>query len=198
MRARSLAHLRLLLGGLAASGVVAAHVIAYFLAEPDPHAREDLLAATGHHRWTLVVAIALGFTVAGLVHYAWARALSPHAGTLPSGTLFGLAAGRLIPLQVLGCVGLEAVERWFAGEAVATVLTEPAVMIGVFLQLLVAVVGAVILVLFAKAIDLILGRKVLPAFPARPRSPRPILHVLPPRFRVAAGFGTVRGPPSPF
>jgi hypothetical protein len=195
MRARSLAYLRLLLGGLAASGVVAAHVIAYFLAEPDAHAREDLLAATGHHRWTLVVAIALGFTVAGLVHYAWARALSPHASTLSSGSLFKLAAARLIPIQVLGCVGLEAVERWFAGEPVATVLTEPAVVIGVFLQLLVAVVGALILVLFAKAVDLILGRKVLPAFSARPTSPRPILHVLPPRFQVAAGFGTVRGPP---
>jgi hypothetical protein len=195
MRARSLAHLRLLLGGLAASGVVAAHLIAYFLAEPDPHAREDLLAATGHHRWTLVVAITLGFTVAGLVHYAWARALSPHAGKLPGGALFRLAAGRLIPMQVLGCVGLEAVERWFAGQPVATVLTEPAVMIGVFLQLLVAVVGALILVLFARAIDLILGRRVLLTFSAPRTIPRPILHVLPPRFQVAAGSGTLRGPP---
>jgi hypothetical protein len=195
MRARSFVHLRLLLGGLAAFGVVAAHVIAYFLAEPNPHAREDLLAATGHHRWTLVVAIALGFTVAGLVHYAWARALSPHAGTLPSGSLFNLAAGRLIPMQVLGCVGLEAVERLFAGETVAGVLTEPAVMIGVFLQLLVAIVGALILVLFARAIDLILGRKARATFPARPTIPRPTLHVLPPRFQVAAGSGTLRGPP---
>lgn len=199
MGVRPPAQLRLLLGGLAASGVVAAHVTAYYLTEPDPYARADLLAATGHGGWTLVVAIALGILVAGLVQYATRRAWSLGAPTgvptLTGGSLFAVAATRLIPLQVLGCVGLEAIERWMAGEAVATVLTEPAVLIGICLQLLGALVGALILVLFTRAIDLIFGRSLPLPFTARQSCPRPISRVLPARFRVAAGFGTLRGPP---
>jgi hypothetical protein len=197
MRARPPAHLRLLLGGLAALGVVAAHVIAYLLAEPDPHARTEMLAATGHGNWTFVVALALGATVAGLVRYAYGRAVTPALPAPTTGSLFVVAAIRLIPLQVLGCVGLEALERLASGGAAAAVVTEPAVLIGIGLQLVFALVGAVVLVVFARAVDLILRRPLLPDPSAPPICAPPISRLFPPRFQVAAGYGTLRGPPTP-
>jgi hypothetical protein len=196
MRARSLAHLRLLLGGLAASGALAAHAIVYLLAEPQHHhPGSDPAAVTSGGSWMFLAPAALGLTVAGVVRLAFVKTSSPSISTSSSGSLFATAAMRLVPLQVLGCVGLQTLERLASGEHITTALTEPAVLIGASLQVLVAFIGAFILVLFTKAIDLFLGRSLPFPSAARPACPRPISRVLPARFQVAAGLGTLRGPP---
>jgi hypothetical protein len=192
MRPRSLAHVRLLLGGLAASGVLAAHALADLLAQPHHH---HSVAVTSHGNWTLLAAGTLGVTVAGLVRLAVANIWSPRGSVPPSSALFAVAVVRLVPLQVLGCIGLRAMERWAVGDHIGTVLTEPVALIGPLLQLLVALIGAFLLVLFVKAIHLIVGRRAAPRLFARRAPRRPLSHILPPRFQVASGYGTLRGPP---
>jgi hypothetical protein len=196
MRARSLGHLRLLLGGLATSGALAAHAIVYLLAEPQHHhPGSELAAVTSEASWMFLAPVTLGLIVAGLVRLVLVKTSSPSVSPSSSGVLFVTAALRLMPLQVLGCFGLQTLERVAAGGDFTAVLTEPAVLIGASLQVVVALIGAFILVLFTSAIDLILGRRLSAPFAARTPYPRPISRVLPARFQVAAGFGSLRGPP---
>jgi hypothetical protein len=195
MRGRPLAQLRLLLGGLAAAGVLVAHLLAYLLIEPQHHHPGAVAATAATHRiWTIIAAAAMGLTIAGLVRLAFDRAIfgGPARTT---GALFGAAAVRLVPLQVLGCLGLQAMERLAVGDSFAAELTGQAMLIGPSLQVLVALIGAFFLVLFVKAVELILARWAPPVFSARPSHALYTSFVLPPRFEVGTGCGTVRGPP---
>jgi hypothetical protein len=195
MRARPLAQLRLLLGGLAASGVLMAHLVAYLLVEQHPQHPGGLASAPSHRVWSLIAAGAMGLTVAGLVRLAFDRTCSRRTPAPSRRSLVGPAALRLIPLQVLGCLSLQVIERWVVGESSAAELTAQAMLIGAGLQILVAFVGAFVLVLFVSAVELFLARWVPPTLCGPAVQPRAATHYLPPRFQVGSGSGTVRGPP---
>jgi hypothetical protein len=185
---------RLWLGGLAAGGVVAAHGLAFLVVAPNATRRAELLEATGHGAWPLVVSLAMGALVAGLARVAICR--SRPAGRPPR-SLFRSTVGRLALLQVLGYVGLEGVER-LARHGTAELpglLGEPVVLIGIALTAATAVIGALLLVLFAGLIDRLIDRiRALPTAPrvleavgsAQDHTPRP---------SVALGSITPRGPP---
>jgi hypothetical protein len=184
---------RLWLGGLAAGGAALAHVLAFVGAAPDPLRRGRLLEETGHAAWPAIVSVALAALVVALVRFAVGRIRQDDR--LRPGALWRLTAGRLMALQVLGFVALEAVERLASGHALGQVLGEPVVLIGVALQVVVALGGAALLVLLARVVDRL--TRLLHTLPRAPRAlgqPGAWDGTLP-RPRLVAGPLNPRGPP---
>jgi hypothetical protein len=184
---------RFWLGGLAAGGVAAAHLLAFLVVAPDPLRREQLLEATGHGIWPLVVSLAMGAMVVGLAGFV--ASSRPRQGQLRAFPV--RTAGRLILLQTFGFLALESLERLAMGKgpgALTELPFEPVVVIGLAAQVIVALAGAMLLAfldrLFVKLAEV--------------RSmPRPTRALVSSRFaelfiaqpQVAAGPVKPRGPP---
>jgi hypothetical protein len=187
---------RLLLGGIAAAGVVASHSLAYLLASPDPHVRAELLEATGHDNFGVVIALALGVLVAGLLRFASGRAWTLTDRRVSE--LYAATVPRLLALQLGGFVTLEMIERVLMGLTPLHIVSEPAVLIGLLLQAGAALIGAGLLILFAKTLESVFSRQERTAS-AGDRVPLiPARRVLAARIEVAVGSGTLRGPPVGF
>ena len=184
---------RLWLGGLALSGVAAAHALAYLLVAPDSDHRTTLLASTGHGYWWVVEALGLGALVAGLAGFAVERLGFARNGTA-SARPWADVAPRLVVLQITGFLLLEFLERLIVEGTAAHVLTEPVVLIGVAVQAAAALLAAALIALFARVVDSF--RRRIP-FAGAPSSSQwfPLGDVLPPTFQRAAGGATLRGPP---
>ena len=187
---------RIWLGGLAAGGVVAAHVLAFLIVAPDATRRALLLEESGHGAWPLIVSVAMGALVAGLAGFALGR--SREAGCPPKSLFRGVLV-RLTLLQVGGFVLLEALERLARHDVseLLGLLGEPVVLIGLVLTAVTAAIGAFLLVLFAGLID-----RLVVLLRALPRAPRalaaPGLAEDPPaRLRIVMGSVWLRGPPLP-
>lgn len=187
------------LGGLACAGVAAAHWIAYLIAPPEGHSHAEGMAATGHRLWPYLVALAAGALVTGLSGFVADQVKeSPGAS---STALWRHAAGRLVPAQVLAFACLELAERaLFADPGHAGgLIGEPVLWVGIALQVVCALAGAGLLVLFARTIEIIqeLVKRRVEA-DAAPRSlPQPVLALLVVRPLVmATGGPTFRGPPA--
>jgi hypothetical protein len=183
---------RLWLGGLAAGGVAIAHVFAFALAAPDAHQRELLLEATGHGTWPLIVSLGMGVAVAALARFGVSRLRDEPAS---SPVRYSATAGRLLVLQVIGFLLLEALERLATGHALAGFLLEPVILIGVAAQVPVALAGAWLLVALVRLVDrLVLLRTNF--LPGRAITSRRVLDVAVLRTRVSADPANPRGPPS--
>jgi hypothetical protein len=183
------------LGGVAALGVVVAHLWGYALTFPDPIDRHLHLASTGHGHWKFVVGIAMGLLVAGIVHidsgsWKWMGSRRP-------GPLFLAAASRLMFLQMGGFLALEATERLSSG-GLSHLFTEPAVLVGLALQVLVALGGAALVLVVVKTVALTSRLRVRSIIRARTGgSPfRVVSRLEPSMLRVATGGSTPRGPPA--
>lgn len=121
------------LSGLAFAGTAAAHVLAYRLAYPDAAARRHALAASGHADAPWLATAALAGAVAALVFVvlqgrgqtSWARLVR-----------------RLVPLQLCCFVLLEVCERWFSGHGVTHLVEERVFVLGLALQIAVALLLA--------------------------------------------------------
>jgi hypothetical protein len=187
--------------GVAVAGVVLGHWLGYLLAVPDASIRAQVLSQSGHGYWLFAVKLAVIFGVTGLVTVfvrALGRLIHPHPDVEGEGDRFSTIAARLVGLQVLGFASMEVTERVAAGAPVASLLQHDAFLIGVLVQLLVAGIGALLLLRFARQAD----RMALAWFGARQSLPRPpagpSLPAEPNAFRrlVVAGSVGVRGPPS--
>jgi hypothetical protein len=158
---------RLWIGGLAAGGVAVAHALAFLIVAPDPVRRREMLAETGHGAWPLLVSIAMGAVAVSLTRFALGR--SQDGPATPYRSLFRQTAARLVPLQLGAFLVLEMIERTATGHAL-TGLAEPVIWIGLVAQVVVALMGAALLALFARLVDglVLLLRPTL-------RAPRPLL-----------------------
>lgn len=190
--------MRLWLGGLASAGVAFSHFLAFLVAKPDHADRSTLLAETGHSYWPYFIALALGALVAGLVGFAAERVWGRPPGDRPGlRRMYGFTATRLVLLQVLGFLYLEAGERLAVHGSFASLFDEPVVLIGLVVQVVVALAAAALLILFARAVD---GLRALLRPLARPPKevvlPRGALSFPRPALRLAVGGRTVRGPPT--
>jgi hypothetical protein len=180
---------------LALGGLLAGHAISYLVAAPDPHARAELLAQTGHsqHGWFETLALAAVFaSVVGVASH-WLRV---RCGTASPAVSRVHVAGLLWALQTTGFVALETWERGHGLAGAADLLHEPAFLIGLLAQALVAVVATAIVVLVQATVAALLrlfvdlsGDTDVPAFPLG-RPPRA-------RGSVARRAWNLRGPPSP-
>jgi hypothetical protein len=184
---------RLWLGGLAAGGVAAAHALAFLLVAPDPARRQQLLDSTGHGGWPLVVSVAMGALVVGLAGFAAGSLRRGRRAWIPSGT-----AGRLILLQGIGFFLLEGLERLATGKGLGALIElpfEPVMAVGLVLQVLLALAGAMLLALLGRIIVTLAGR-----LRSRPRAPRTLvasgfLDISVPSPQVEFGRAEPRGPP---
>jgi hypothetical protein len=184
-----------LVGGLASLAVVAAHSLAYLLAGSDPHSRAELLESTGHNRWNLVAAVGVGVFVMGFVRFAARTMWSPATELKRPLLLYVYALPRLAALQLSAFISLEAFERWIAGALTMELLSEPAILIGIVLQLMCAFLSALLLVCLVKVVEVLRGSR----FPSTCQSQVAICsgaQPFVPRFHVASGAGTLRGPPA--
>jgi len=128
--------------GLAMAGLVLGHVLAYLIAVPDPHQRAFVLQRTGHEYLPAMAEGALVLALAGIVAVVIrAFAPGPRGGSEP----FSRLAGRLALVQVLAFGGLEVVERIVAGAPLRHLASDHILVIGMAVQVVVAVAGAAFL-----------------------------------------------------
>ena len=181
------------LAALGFAGIVAAHALSYVVAVPHATQRADVLHETGHGSWELHTLAAIALLIGGIAAFAqsWAVPGRPEIG---GRALFASTALRLIGLQMSGFVLLEGIERASAHGAGLSFLTEAPVVLGLVLQVLVGLAGALLLVAVARVVRWALrrrmpsGRSPAPAYASTSRS-------VPARsLRVSAW--NLRGPPS--
>lgn len=177
------------------AGVVVAHSAADLIAMPDGVERARHLAATGHGYWPVALGLAL---VAGLVSMvasgAQGRSLALASGPPPLADAKFSAAG-LVASQLVLFAGMETGERLGSGGAPASLLREPAFLIGLCIQVLVALLVVSILRAIERGVELLVR--------AMQRS-SPEAHVPPPwvdrswsASRWIGGKPSARGPPLP-
>lgn len=110
-------------------GVVTTHAVAYALAHPHGADRAHALGTVHGHLAPLATV--------GLVSVAVALVSAVRAGAV--GTPLGLTPGRLAAVQVVAFAVMEVAERLAGGQGWHAVLHEPAVTLGLAVQVLVAV-----------------------------------------------------------
>jgi cytochrome bd-type quinol oxidase subunit 2 len=181
---------RLWLGALAFAGVAFAHGLTFLLVAPETHARERLLTSTGHGYWPYVMPLALAALVAALSGFVAGR-----RAAAPADRLYSVTALRLAILQSAGFVLLEAAERVTAHGSLRSLVSEPFLLIGVLVQVALALAGALLLVLMARVVEHLSGRRRPTMRPKKATLPRAALRIRAPRLRVASGGATLRGPP---
>jgi hypothetical protein len=112
-------------------GIVLAHAVGYALAFPDGGLRASVLRATGHGYWPVAVALAALAAGGAVVLAVGAGVRRTWAQLLPRP--LALAA-----FQVVGFLAVETSERIAAGIPLSALLHERAVLVGVVVQVLVA------------------------------------------------------------
>jgi hypothetical protein len=171
------------LAGLAAGGVAAGHALGYALAQPDPALRAAHLAATGHGSFGLLACAAGVAALVAVAGVAW-RAAAGSADRAP-------AFRHVAAAQVLAFGLLEVVERGFSPAAAAR---DPAVLVGLLLQVAVAGALAHLVRGVVRAARLLAPR---PRTPGRRDAPRPLPDdPVVPRSRLLLGTPR-RAPPLP-
>lgn len=179
---------RAALGGIASGGIVIAHCLAYLIAVPAGGARAAHMASTGHGSFHVVASFAIAATAVALVSVC-VRALAATAGAPLARTVAWLSVA-----QVAGFAALEAAERGFALDAVAA---DPAVRIGLVLQVVVAALAAAFLRGLERAVRAVAALVHRPRRAREPDArPRRAGHV---RLRLAALLSSAprRAPPLP-
>lgn len=160
---------------MAAGGVVATHLLTFFVAAPDGHHRADVLDRTGHFSFTFVAAALLGLVVAGVVRFLPLRR----------------PVVQLLAVQSAGWLLLEATERlshpgadWELGI----------IGLGLVVQAAVAVAGGLLLRAVQVVLDLV-ARRRRPVFEVAKAALRPVAVRTFTRPAVLAGAAGLRGPP---
>lgn len=181
--------------GFAVAGLLAGHAASYALAVPDAHHRDLVLRETGHGYLPAAGEAALVLALAGVVALV-VRSWSGR-GRL-DGVRLGSLARSLATVQVLAFAGQELLERLAAGAPLGGLLDEHVLVVGVLVQVSVALAGAAILHWLARTsarlVTVVASRASLPR-PAPAIAPFPLDPVRPPT-RTLATARAGRGPPS--
>jgi hypothetical protein len=152
-----------MVAGLAAwVGLLLGHVASYALAYPSGQARHAHLLLTGHG-WMGPALVSLAAAVPAVLAVAAAR--SARNGPLAVRPL----AARLIGAQILAFLLVEVAERQ---ADLGRALSDPAVLVGVVVQALVAVALAVLLNGFTRGVVALVRRRRRAGILARPTSQR--------------------------
>jgi hypothetical protein len=169
--------------GTAWAGLVLGHLLAYAVAYPDDGIRQAHLAATGHG-WLDLVTLSLLAVIPAVVVLTSASALR--------GRPAGVTWSRIAALQVPAFLLIEVAER---GSAIGGAFSDPAVLLGIAVQLVVAAAAALLLrAVAAIVVAAVRTRRV--RTPAR-TAPPPVLHHLVPPYLVHLVRSRRRAPPVP-
>lgn len=180
--------------GAAAAGLVLGHALAYLIAIPDPHQRSFALQRAGHAYLPALDQAALMFAIAAVAAIV-VRAFAP---TSKGGSeRFGRVAALLAVVQTFAFAGQEVLERLVSGAPLGGLAHDHILLIGLIVQVVVAIVTAGILWLLARTSAQIAAtvavRATLPrdrsvlALPVTARRPHALLF---------ATAGSIRAPPS--
>ncbi len=180
--------------GAAAAGLVLGHALAYLIAIPDPHQRAFALQRAGHaylpalDQAVMMLAIA---GVAAIVVRAFAR--KGDGAT----ERFGRVAALLVVVQTFAFASQEVLERLVSGAPLGELAHDQILVIGVLVQVLVAIVAAAVLWLLARTSSRLAATSVI-----RVRLPRDhsvlalIATAVRPHALLFATAGSIRAPPS--
>lgn len=141
------------MAGVAFAGVVAGHSLTYFAALPGSNERGAYLAATGHSHWRDALVLALLLEILGLGAVAVRGFRAGLRPTLPIQLSARQLALRLALIQVGAFGALEAGERLVSGVGVSGMFAHHLFVLGVAIQLLVAVAGALLARWLARAAE---------------------------------------------
>jgi hypothetical protein len=181
----------------AAAGVLVGHWLTYALLLAEPAHRQAVLSATGHGylRVASVTVLVLILLALGSAVICALDARSDPSGA-PRTTRIRRLFPRLWLLQGATFAGLEVAERLVAGAQLGDVLLGRVLLVGLLVQALAAVVGALLLHVLHRAAAS-LARLVGP--PGTASAPRIIPSLAPcltgPRSPLLAGAAGLRGPP---
>jgi hypothetical protein len=176
------------------AGLVLGHVLAYLIAVPDPHHRAFVLQQTGHEYLPAMAEAALVLALAGIAAVV-IRAFAP--GARCGSERFSRLAGRLGLVQVLAFGGLEVVERIVAGAPLRHLASDHILVIGMAVQVVVAVAAAAFLRWLART-----STKLAETISLRAPLPRAgaVMALAgsswSPRITTFGPVGSVRAPPS--
>lgn len=177
---------------LALGGLLAGHVASYFVVAPDAHQRAQLLAVTGHSEHSAFGTLALAATFAAIIGIFMERVRSRCGGRVSRPRVAALLWG----VQTAGFVVLETWERGHGVAGVTELLHEPAFLVGLLAQLVVALAATAIVLLVrataAALLRLLVGRPSDSGAPLFPHATRARA-----RDSVARAAWNLRGPPSP-
>jgi len=185
--------------GTAAAGLVLGHALAYLIAIPDPHQRVFALQRTGHAYLPALDQAVLMLVVAGMAAVV-VRAFA-HTGDRADRPdrpeRFGRLARVLVVAQTCAFAAQEVLERLVSGAPVGGLAHDHILVTGIAVQIVVAIVAAGILWLFART-----ATRLAAVVAARTRLPRVrVVFALPvtarrPHAPLFATAGSVRAPPS--
>jgi hypothetical protein len=176
--------------------MLGSHWLAYLLAAPDSHARAHLLEVTGHGYWPVAAGLAIAALVASLFGFVGNRLRADGAISSSKTRIFAHALPRTLVLQVGGFFALEVIERVLVGHNVGlATLLESTFVIGIGIQVVAALLTALLLVGVAFAVERLIARRARPASPARVSLPLVSL-IAASSLVPATGGLSLRGPPS--
>jgi hypothetical protein len=179
--------------GTAAAGLVLGHALAYLIAIPDPHQRVFALQRTGHEYLPALDQAVLMLVVAGMA----AVVIRAFAHTGDRTERFGRLARVLVVAQTSAFAAQEVLERLVSRAPLGGLAHDHILVTGIAVQVVVAIVAAGILWLFART-----ATRLAAVVTARPRLPRVrVVFALPvtarrPHAPLFATAGSVRAPPS--
>jgi hypothetical protein len=179
--------------GTAAAGLVLGHALAYLIAIPDPHQRVFALQRTGHAYLPALDQAVLMLVVAGMA----AVVVRAFSRTEERTERFGRLARVLVVAQTCAFAAQEVLERLVSRAPLGGLAHDHILVTGIAVQIVVAIVAAGILWLFART-----ATRLAAVTATRTRLPRVrVVFALPvtarrPHAPLFATAGSVRAPPS--
>lgn len=177
--------------GVAAGGVLLGHWLTYRLVSPHAHAREALLARTGHAYLGLANDIGIAFAVVALAA-VFLTHLTQRDQTAGVGRWFL----RLAFFQVGAFLAMETMERVSSGAPLADLMQHGLLPSGIAVQLVVALAGALAVRWLLRAAERLQELLAQPAtIPAFAVVARIVATAAAPAARPAFAAAGIRGPP---
>ena len=180
--------------GAAAAGLVLGHALAYLIAIPDPHQRVFALQRAGHAYLPALDQAAMMLAIAGVA----AIVVRAFSRTREAGSeRFVRVAALLAVVQTSAFACQEVLERLVSGAPLGELAHDQILVIGVLVQVLVAIVAAGVLWLLARTSGRLAAASAIRAPLPRHRSvPALRLTVRRPYALLFATAGSIRAPPS--
>jgi hypothetical protein len=152
----------MILGGVGLLGALAGHFVGYWAAHPEQGDRHAVLEASGHGYFDVAIALAL---VAGLMALLGQFVLGYRGADEPLGRW--ATGATLAAMQTLVFVSVEVAERAL-NAASLNIFSEPALWLGLPLQVGFAALGAMLLTAVRKVGSALAARSFAPASGAVP------------------------------
>jgi hypothetical protein len=187
---------RIWLVGIACAGIALSHEFGYQVENPGVAQKVHVLEETGHAYLPLFMTLALIALTLGIVGFL-AHRIVARTSTVPPNEVFLYTATRLLGLQAAGFLLLEVGERVLSGNGFT--LADSPVALALMMHVVLALLGAGLLRLLARVVDVVLDaveNKAPEDLTEEPATTWAATSVLAPVPLLLSGGPGLRGPPS--